>query len=116
MLRIFGYTLGWLFVLFVSAIPFPGIWIPGLAVCRKNGWKFGYLALFIGNFIKNYFYAYVWEIMWPYRPYMLGGLLLVIVLVYVYKKYRGLTWKGILLNVLTYFSRTSKDDLNPTKP
>lgn len=108
-LKVFGYTFGWLFILFVSAIPFPGIWIPGLAVCRKQGWKFGYVALFIGNFIKSYFYAYVWEMLWPYRFYMFGGLFLIVVLVYAYKKHKGLTWKDMLLNTLTYFSRTDKN-------
>lgn len=115
-LKVFGYTFGWLFILFVSAIPFPGIWIPGLVVCRKHGWKFGYVALFVGNFIKNCFYAYVWELAWPYRPYMFGGLFLIATSGYVYKKYKGLTWKDLLLNILTYFSRTSKDNQSSANP
>lgn len=108
-IKAFGYTFGFLFVFFLSAIPFPGVWIPGLAFCRKNNWTFGYFALFTGNFMKNYFYAYVWEFLWPYRPYMLGGLFLVGALVLIYKYYRGLTWKDMLFNGLAYFSKTPKN-------
>jgi len=109
MLKLFGYVLGWLFILFIASIPFPGVWIPGLVISRRNNWKFGYLALFAGNFMKNYFYAYIWELFWPYRPYLFGFIGLIIVFVYGYKKFRRLTWKDLFLNSLVYFSRTKKN-------
>jgi len=108
-LKAFGYTLGWFFILILSAIPFPVLWIPGLVLCRKNGWRFGYSALFMGNFIKNYFYAYIWELVWPYRLYMFAGLLTVIASVFVHKVYKKLTWKDLLLKIIVYFSRPSKN-------
>lgn len=108
-LKAFGYTLGWLFILFISAIPFPGLWIPGLALCRKHGWTFGYSALFLGNFVKNYFYAFIWELIWPYRSYIFLFLGLVAGSVYFYKKYNKFTWKDLLFKVTLYFSKNRKN-------
>jgi len=104
-LKFLGYTFGCLFILFISAIPFPGIWIPGLAICRKNDWKLGYAALFIGNFAKNYLFAVIWEYIWPYRPYIFGVLFVAIIYLFVYKSRNSLTWKDIFFKISGQFTK-----------
>jgi len=40
----------------------PGYWIIALMVCRITKWTSLYLVLLAGNFLKNYFFAYVYEL------------------------------------------------------
>ena len=39
----------------------PLFWLFGLMMCRMVGWRMAYVALFVSNFIKNYFFALIYE-------------------------------------------------------
>lgn len=60
-----GHILSCVLIFFLSLLP--TIWILGLMLCQVpkkiSGriWKMGYISLLVGNFIKNYSFAYVWE-------------------------------------------------------
>ena len=59
-LRNYGYPINWLFIFVFSLVP--GYWIIALMVCRITKWTSLYLVLLAGNFLKNYFFAYVYEL------------------------------------------------------
>jgi len=55
-----GYLTGIPIMLVLGSIP--AIWIAGLVVCRFTGWRLWFVALLVGNAIKNgYIYAYGWD-------------------------------------------------------
>lgn len=58
-LKIIGYilTCGLIFVMGLL----PLWWIFALMVCRLLKWNLAYLALFVSNFIKNYWLAFIYE-------------------------------------------------------
>lgn len=55
-----GYFFTCLFVVFIALLPL--FWIFSLMICRLTGWRMAYFSLFLGNFIKNYFFAYIYEL------------------------------------------------------
>jgi len=58
-LKEYGYSANFLFVFIFSLVP--GYWVISLMVCRVTRWISLYMILLAGNFIKNYFFAYVFE-------------------------------------------------------
>lgn len=105
LLGAFGYTIGWLFIFVLAAFPFFGVWIPALAICGKKDWKMGYAALFLGNFTKNFLYAYLWEIIWPYRLILFAVVGVIVATFLVYKSYKNISWREFAFKTAGYFSR-----------
>ena len=87
-LKDYGYLTNSVFILIFSLVP--SYWVVALMVCRITRWFSLYAILLIGNFIKNYFFAYVYELIG------LWWLLVVILIVLVVT---GFIIKKILVNL-----------------
>ncbi len=59
-LRNYGYFSNSAFIFIFSLIP--AFWILALMVCRITRWTSLYAILLVGNFLKNYFFAYIYEL------------------------------------------------------
>lgn len=59
-LRDYGYLTNCFFIFIFSLLP--GYWILALMMSRITKWTSLYLVLLVGNFLKNYFLAYVYEL------------------------------------------------------
>lgn len=105
LLEVFGYTIGLSFIFVLAVFPFFGIWIIALATCRQKSWKMGYAALFLGNFTKNFFYAYLWEIIWPYRLVLFAVVGFVITTLLVYKSHKKISWREFAFKAANCFSK-----------
>lgn len=59
----FAKGLGYVLACFLVAIfgLMPLFWILGLMICLSVKWRMAYAALFVSNFIKNYFFAALYE-------------------------------------------------------
>lgn len=58
-LIVLGYVLACILIFTLGLLPF--WWVFALMLCRFLKWKSAYVALYSGNFIKNYFLAYFYE-------------------------------------------------------
>ena len=58
-LKVFGYILTCSLVFIMGLLPL--WWIFALMVCRLFRWRLAYAVLFIGNFLKNYWLALIYD-------------------------------------------------------
>lgn len=90
---LFGYAkgLGYAFcclLVFVFGL-MPLFWILGLMICRLVKRRFTYLALFISNFIKNYYFAVLYERIGFW--WLLAAFILMVIMVsFILKKFMNI--------------------------
>lgn len=63
-LKALGVVVGWLAVLFFGMLPV--FWIAALIFCCLRRWKWGFVALFLGNMVKNVGFAMGWDFIWAF--------------------------------------------------
>ena len=63
-LRRLGIIIGWMMVLIFGSVPV--LWIGAMIFCCLRRWRWGFVALFTGNIIKNVGFAWIWDFVWTF--------------------------------------------------
>lgn len=88
-LKAFGYILTCILIFVMSLLPL--WWILALMVCRLLKWKLAYLALLVGNFLKNYWMALVYDkigFWWWIMIFILSVIIMSYILKIIVKKFK----------------------------